>query len=615
MFKTLKGKITFMYLCIVILIAVVGITSVFNLYAITKSVDGLMVDNYSSIDASNHMFEALEEQNSSIITYIYEDNESSIDSFHKNGDLFYKWFNIESQHLTPEGEKEYNERLNASYIKYNKLFSTLQEIKHTKGKDAAADFFTSDIVPSFNEIKDELKGISDINEIAMFKSKDDATDFSRKSLQVVLFLTATAIIGGFIISKYYTDMALRPVNLLTEAVKSIREGNLDTQAPILSQDEIGILAQEFNNMTKRLHEFEQSTMGKLLNEKNKSLAIVKSISDPLLVLDHNYKILLLNDACEKIFEISEEHALNTHILEFIKNTELYDHISGIFNENTEEPHQKIMQFRSKSKDYYFNVITTGVRDRDARFNGAVVLFQNVTQLKQLEKIKSDFISTVSHEFKTPLTSIMIGISLLKDKGLGILNMKQSEVVDTITEDVDRLSQLVSNLLRISRIESDKSIFNFEYCSLEDIIMNSIKTFRDQIDNKKINLYYEIESELPNTYVDFEKITWVLNNLISNAIKFTRENGKISINAYSRLDKIYVSVKDTGIGIPREYREKIFDKFVQIKNDDFNDNGTGLGLSIAKEIIEAHDGEIWCESTLNMGSTFIFTLPVKSKTNN
>lgn len=611
MFKTLKGKITFMYLCIVILIAVVGITSVFNIYAITKSVDGLMVDNYSSINAASHMFEALEEQNSSIITYIYQDNESSIDSFHKNGDLFYKWFNIESQHLTPEGEKEYNERLKISYIKYNKLFSTLQEIKHTRGKEAAATFFSTDITPAFNKIKEELKGISDINESAMFHSKNEATNTSRRSLQAVLLLTSTAVIGAFIISKYYTDMALKPVRLLTETVKSIKEGNLNTKAPILSQDEIGVLANEFNNMTKRLQEFEQSTIGKLLNEKNKSLAIVKSISNPLLVLDHNYKILLLNDACEDIFGVCEDYVINRHILEVIRNNELYEYLSEILNKNNEESHQKIMQFSSNSKDYYFNVLVTGVRDRDSKFNGAVVLFQNITQLKQLEKIKTDFISTVSHEFKTPLTSIMIGISLLNDKGLGTLNKKQSEVVDTINEDVDRLSLLVTNLLRISRIESDKSIFSFEYCSIEDIIVNSIKLFHDQIDTKKINLYYEIEKDLPDVYVDFEKITWVLNNLISNAIKFTSDNGKISLYSYNRSGKIYVSVKDTGIGVPMEYQEKIFDKFVRIKNDAFNDSGTGLGLSIAKEVIEAHDGEIWCESKPNLGSTFIFTLPIKS----
>lgn len=610
MFKSLKSKITFMFLCIVILIAVVGITSVFNIYSITKSVDGLMVDNYTSIKASGHMFEALEEQNFSIITYIYENDESSIDSFHQNGDVFYKWFNIESQHLTPESEKEYNARLKTSYLKYNSLFSTLQGIKSTKGNDAAAAFFTKEIIPVFNDMKEQLMGISDVNEKAMFASKNQTTQSSRRSLQVVLFLTSTAVLGGFIISKYYTDKALKPVHLLTETVKSIKEGNLNAEAPILSHDEIGILAGEFNNMTKRLQEFEQSAMGKLLHEKNKSLAIVKSISNPLLVLDHNYKILLLNDACEDVFEISEERAVNRHVLEVIRNNEIYEYISGVLDENTVEPHQKIMEYKSKSKDYYFNVLVTGVKDRDAKSYGAVVLFQNITQLKQLEKIKTDFISTVSHEFKTPLTSIMIGMSLLNDKGLGVMNQKQLEVVNTISEDVDRLSLLVNNLLKISRIESDKSLFNFEYFSIKDIVMESIKTFHDQVQNKKINLDYEIEEDLPEVYVDSEKITWVINNLISNAIKFTQDNGNISVYAYNKNEKIYISVKDTGIGIPPEYQEKIFDKFVQIKNDAFNDSGTGLGLSIAKEVIEAHDGEIWCESKPDMGSTFIFTLPIK-----
>lgn len=612
MFKTLKSKITSIYIGIVILIAIVGFTSVFNLYTITKSVDGLMVDNYSSINASRNMFVAIEEQNSSILKYIYENGDLGIDQFHKNGDIFYKWFNIESQHVTAKGEKEYNEKLNKSYIKYNMLFSNLQEIKHKKGVDASLAFYTNEIIPVFNEIKDELNGIAHVNEIDMFNSKNEATKRSRDSLKLLLFLTPTAVLAGFAISKYYTDKALKPINLLTLSVKSLKEGNLNTQAPILSHDEIGELAMEFNNMTKRLYEFEQSTTGKLLNEKNKSLAIVKSISNPLLVLDTNYKIVLLNNACENMFELKESHAIGKHILEVITNTDLYEHISGLFSQRVKEPHQRLMQFNLNSNEYFLNVLVTGVRDRDSSLNGAVVLFENVTQLKQLERIKTEFISTVSHEFKTPLTSLMIGISLLNDKGLGALNEKQSEVIDTIKEDVERLSLLVNNLLKISRIESDKSIFNFEYSSIKNIISESIKTFYEQAENKGILLNCEIEDNLPAVYVDSEKITWVINNLLSNAIKFTMHMGRIDIKAYKNEDKIYVSVKDTGIGIPKEYLEKIFDKFVQIKNHDFDDNGTGLGLSIAREIIEAHDGEIWCESLPGNGSTFVFTLSIESK---
>ncbi|TDT52046.1 sensor histidine kinase [Fonticella tunisiensis] len=609
MLKTLKNKITFVYMCLVLLIAVVGITATFKLYDITKSIDGLMVNNYKSINAVNNMLEIVQNQNVDILNYIYEDKEKAIDSFHKDTNSFYKWFSIEYNNITEVGEKEHNERINEYYVEYVKLFSNLQEIRNNEGIESAVKFYNEKILPLQNSIKDELKNLSLLNERAMLTSKDEAARDSQSSLKIVLIMSAGALIGGFLVSIYFINKFFKPIVLLTETMKSVREGNLDKQAPVMSKDEIGELAQEFNNMTRRLQEFEQSTLGKLLNEKNKSLAIVKSISDPLIVLDTSYRIVLLNKACEDVFNLVEDKVINRHLLEAIRDGNLFDHVSSMLASNEDEHKQKIMYFKSNNKEYYFNVIVTAVRDGNSNINGVVVLFQDVTNLKQLEKMKTDLISTISHEFKTPLTSILIGTSLVEDESLGELNEKQKEIINAIKEDGERLSSLVNNLIDLSKIESDKSIFKFEKCSIEDVILNSIKGFYAQAEDKNINLYYKVTENLPQVVADFEKITWVINNLISNALKATGEGGEISINAYARQNRIYVSVKDTGAGIPEEYRKKIFDKFTQLDDPHFERSGSGLGLAIAKEIIEAHQGEIWCESKLNAGSNFIFTLPL------
>ncbi|HBF77323.1 MAG TPA: PAS domain-containing sensor histidine kinase, partial [Clostridiaceae bacterium] len=394
-----------------------------------------------------------------------------------------------------------------------------------------------------------------------------------------------AVFAGLFISWFFVNKLLKPISMLTETMKSVKEGNLDKQTPILSNDEIGDLTREFNNMTKRLKGFESSTMGKLMLEKNKSIAIVKSISDPLIVLDTNFKVILLNDACEKFFNIDEGKMLNRHFLEAIPDGDLYAYISGVV-EDGKEHDEKIISLQSGNKNYYFNIVVNVVQDEDAKMNGIVLLFQNVTQLKQLEKVKTDFISTVSHEFKTPLTSIMIAASLMTKDNVGTLNEKQSKIVSTIKEDTERLSTLITDLLELSKIQSDKSIFNMELCSIEDIILASVKTFHEQAESKKINLYYKVEDNLPKVNVDFEKITWVINNLVSNSLKHTSAGDEISISAALRNGKIYTIVKDTGIGIPEEFQEKIFDKFVQIGESDSESTGSGLGLTIAKEIIEA-----------------------------
>lgn len=607
MFKTLKGKITVVYFCLVLMTAVIGFTAAVNMYKLSKSIDGLMVNNYKSINASNNMLTALEKENSAILDYIHGNKSGGIDSFYSSNDIFYKWFNIEYNNITEAGEAQHNENVKKYYIQYIKLFSNLQLIS-SSGEANAVKYYQSDILPVYLQIEKELKDISLINEQAMFKSKNAVTEDTYKYLYIIIALSAIAVFAGLFISWFFVNKLLKPISMLTETMKSVKEGNLDKQTPILSNDEIGDLTREFNNMTTRLKGFESSTMGKLMLEKNKSIAIVKSISDPLIVLDTNFKVILLNDACEKFFNIDEGKMLNRHFLEAIHDGDLYAYISGVV-EDGKEHDEKIISLQSGNKNYYFNIVVNVVQDEDAKMNGIVLLFQNVTQLKQLEKVKTDFISTVSHEFKTPLTSIMIAASLMTKDNVGTLNEKQSKIVSTIKEDTERLSTLITDLLELSKIQSDKSIFNMELCSIEDIILASVKTFHEQAESKRINLYYKVEDNLPKVNVDFEKITWVINNLVSNSLKHTNSGDEISISAALRNGKIYISVKDTGIGIPEEFQEKIFDKFIQVSEYDSESTGSGLGLTIAKEIIEAHDGNIWCESKLGLGSTFTFTLPV------
>lgn len=609
MLKTLKAKISIVYIFLVFTIAIVGIVSIFNIYGLSKSINGLMVNNYKSINAVTNMVEAVEEQNSSILVYLYIDKQKGIDSFHKYNDIFNRWYNIEYNNITETGEKEHVSRINELYHRYFRLFSDIQEIRNTEGVDKALEYYNSAIIPVFNSLKQELVLLSSLNEKAMFRNKETVIASASKSMYLITILSAISVIGGFIISKFSINKSLKPVYSLTETMKAVKEGDLAQQAPIISEDEIGELTKEFNNMTKRLQKFEKSTMGKLLTEKNKSIAIVKSILDPLIVLDENYKIILLNKACEKLFNIKEEDAIDKYFLETIRNGDLYDFIYTASKNYDKYGNQKIIKIKTSENTYYFNTVVTTIKDSGANITGIVVLMQNITQLKQLEKTKSTFISTISHEFKTPLTSIMIGASLLEDMQIGNLNPKQQDIIKTIKEEGEKLNLLVTNLLQISKLESKKAVFNMDPASINNVIEEALKTFYEQANIKNISLNYIPNNNLPKVNIDSEKVTWVLNNLISNALKFTKNGGSITIKAFLEDDKMCVSVSDTGIGIPAEYREKIFDRFIQVKDADSELQGTGLGLAIAKEIIEAHGGEIWCESELGQGSTFTFTLPL------
>jgi PAS domain S-box-containing protein len=605
--KTLKSRISLIYLILVSLSAFIGLNSVFSLYRLNNSIDGLMTANYKSIKAINQMIESIEKQDYAVLIYIFENNQAGIARFSEAQNDFFKAISIESHNVTEAGEKNLVDRLTALYIEYLKSFSLLQEVKNNAGLEAVVQHRNRFLQPQSRAIKKILRSLADLNEAAMFQSKAQATASARRSLYTILITSLIAVVGGFVVSRSFINRFFHPVTMLIETVKKVRAGDLNRQAEVVYQDEIGALATEFNNMTRRLLEYEKSNIGMLMAAKNRTLAIVKSISDPLIVLDRQYRILLINDVGETVFEVKEADVLEKHFLEGISHSELFAHITEIIETN-DATNAKLIMIKAEGGDNYFNVLVKAVRDEAGNIHSIVVLLQNITQIKLVEKIKTDFIATVSHEFKTPLTSLMMGLSLLSGEQLGSLSEAQLRTVLAMREDGEALVNLVNDLLEISKIDSGKSIFKIQATSLEEIVTSSVRYFKEDANRQGVELLCEIQSSLTNIEVDPEKIQWVINNLIQNALKHTKPDNYIKIIVEEKYDKLCVSIQDTGDGIPPEYVDKVFERFFQVQGYDLEISGSGLGLAIAKEIVEAHGGEIWCESRVNEGSVFSFTLP-------
>ncbi|WP_373899488.1 ATP-binding protein [Haloimpatiens sp. FM7315] len=606
--KTLKFKFTLVHLGLVFIIAFMGVFSYYNFSTIRNSIDGFLTDNYKSINAANNMLDVIEKQNIYMVDYINGGDKASLDVFYNENNEFYKWFNIEWNNITEKDERAYVVEVKSSYVRLLASFSSLQKIRVTKGQKESISYYNDNIIPLYSKLTRSLRDLSLLNEKSMFNNNDNITVNTNRIMNLVLVLSLALVVTCFFIATFLVNKFLHPIELLTETMKLVKEGELDKEAPVVSNDEIGKLAIEFNNMTKRLKQFEQSTMGKLMNEKNKSIAIVKSISEPLMVLDENYKIVLINDKCEEFFSIDEKNVSGKHFLEAIRNGEIYDFIHYTYEEELEYD-QKIFSIMHLGKENFFNITVTAIRDSSSFLEGVAIFFQNITELKSLEKVRADFVSSISHEFKTPITSLTFGASLLKNDKLGGLNDKQLEIVDTIQEEAYRLSELVTDLLKLSKVECEKPIFNMNNFNMKDAVLKSVAEFKTVAEKKAVNFDYNFLDNLKDVKGDFEKITWVLNNLISNAIKFTTKDGKITIRVWNSINKVYVSVKDTGVGIPEQYIGKIFEKFVRIPRDD-EKGGTGLGLAICKQIVEVHGGEIWCKSSVGKGSEFVFYIPFK-----
>jgi len=271
----------------------------------------------------------------------------------------------------------------------------------------------------------------------------------------------------------------------------------------------------------------------------------------------------------------------------------------------EEQRVITLQKGERSRHYLFSV--TPIRGRDLKVSGIVLLLRDVTRLKEVERLKSEFVMAASHELRTPLTGMGMSIDLLLEHASQGLAEKDRELLQAAHEEVHRMKALVNDLLDLSKIEAGRIELEFEKVPVQTLFEHVHEVFKGQAEMKHVKLTSELAGDLPEVRADANKVTWVLTNLISNALRYVSQDGQIQITAKKIGPHVHLSVHDNGPGIPPEYQSKIFQKFVQVKGQ--QSGGTGLGLAICKEIVRAHGGAIWVESSPGQGSTFTFTLPV------
>lgn len=297
----------------------------------------------------------------------------------------------------------------------------------------------------------------------------------------------------------------------------------------------------------------------------------------------------------------------------IKNDDLFAYINDTKSEKNGLSQKEHLDIKMKRKGVlrYFRAISKAITNIEGESIGVVTLLQDITKFKEIDELKSEFISSVSHELRTPITSVIMAAELLEKEIPGKVNEKQKEMLGIILEDGNRLKNLISDILDLSRLESSKVDLDLKPNNLSYIADSAVKMFDIQIKEQQIEIVKTIDKKLPLVMADFGKISQVFANLISNSINYKNENKKlvIKIGAHEKDGKLIVFVADNGRGISAEDQKRIFERFVRIESAESFDskNGSGLGLAISKSIIKNHGGKMWVESQLMKGSTFYFTL--------
>ncbi len=340
-------------------------------------------------------------------------------------------------------------------------------------------------------------------------------------------------------------------------------------------------------------------------------SIFRALPQVVIITDSMLRIALLNRKAEEILEIKEADAKGKHLAELIncpqiisllQETIAFSAPPNLTYENS------TVTFNVKGKKRYFKIsLAPIVLWNDAEY--VLTVLNDITILKEIDQFKTDFFATASHEYRTPLTSILMGVGIIKTGQLGELSPKGIEILKAIEEDCDRLLRLANHMLDLSRMETGSITLELEDVSVYKVVKAALRTLLLQAEKRNIKLYTKLASDLPMIKADVNKIIWVLTNLVGNALRYTNEGGSITVRAIRKGARLLVSVKDTGKGISPEHHDQVFQKYVQIKDDDYPSGGAGLGLAICKEIVEAHGGEIWVKSELGKGAVFTFSVPV------
>jgi len=415
----------------------------------------------------------------------------------------------------------------------------------------------------------------------------------------VIFLSGVmiAMLLSFITAYFF----IHPIREMRETTERMAKGDFSRRVSIKSQGELSDLAENLNKMSADF----QSKTKEITEDKNELNVILSSMVEGVIVIDKNEKIVLLGPVVSSMLDLRSRDAVGRPFWEMIRNEEINSSLSKAMAKKQAIKKELSIYFPEES---VFSMQISPYFNEQGELSGIVAVFHDITELKRLERLRSEFVANVSHELKTPLTSIKGYVETLQGEDLdGKKTAKR--FLEIIQKQTEHLEHLVNDLLSLSSLESKESKMNLEPVSLQGVIDAVVNFHKLQSDKKRQNISLIFPRDLPPALVDRAKIDEVFSNLLDNAIKFTPEGGSVVIRAKEENGNVRIDIEDTGIGIPVEHLPRIFERFYRVDKSRSRElGGTGLGLSIVKHIVQAHNGKVSVESTPHQGSRFSVFLP-------
>ncbi len=605
---TLKSKIIAGFSLLFILVLFTGLTGIFFINKLANEAHGTIADNYHTVDYCMSMHNALDvievavnRAYGGLDDYPEGEAGSAITSFKEN-------LKREKLNITEETEADLVDEVEKNF---NKLTLALEQLKAQGGN---RDAIRRTVWLAIAQTRKAVSAIYDLNMKAIISKNEKLVSTAEEVTIWKITAVSSSIILALIFMIAFPRKVIKPLKELTAKIRLIITGKYHQRLDVVADDEIGKLAAAFNEMAEKLEAYEEQHYDQLLFEKRRIEALVESMEDGVMFIDDNNKIALVNSSMTRLTGMRKEEVTGSPVKDLAAQNNLIsllDERVTARGSGVDEPTAPI-RVVSEGEELFFNarvetLVNYSSFFKREVFTGTLVIMQDVTQFHKRDAAKTNLLATVSHEFKTPLSSINLCLKLLEDKRTGTLNGEQREILSTLRGQSNRLSRVINELLEFSQIETGNIRLNIRKINPTDVMELSATALMFNAGEKQIEMVTELEESYPGVMGDIEKSVFVYVNLLNNAIRYSPVGGEIILQIRKEDNMVIFSVKDRGPGISRENVEKLFKRFSQI--DPKSSKGWGLGLAIAKDFVAAQGGTIGVNSEPGKGSEFWFSLPV------
>jgi NtrC-family two-component system sensor histidine kinase KinB len=586
---TLSSKVRNAILMMLTLAIAVGALALPQVSHLGGAIRATLYRNYISIEAARHMQAALD----SLERAELEGSVNSASAVARK--KFRRWIAVERSDITERGEDKLARQIDE---RGNRLIDQVSVARPGERHDA-----------DFDLMRGLLDRLVAINRDAMFRADSRASRISHRVVYEFAAGLGLLLLIGITLAVTAANSITRPLVELAERLRGLSPRSPSLRLGPQRFAELQMVATEFNRMAERLEKFERLNVDRLLYEKRKTEAIIESLEDGVVLVDSHGVVTHINEIAAIILGVERDEALGSNFDDLNSNHPHYMRVRSALRDADPADLDRIeVDLHVRGRDHTYILKRLPLAPDASNSLGTILLLQDVTYLRDKDRARSNLVATLSHEIRTPLTSLAIATELLQHDNGGF-TLKQADLVETIAEDVGRMRRLADDLLSLARGEGASIAIHRQSIDMAALARAVIRTLMLQAQHGQVSLESDIAQEGLRLVGDPIKLSWVLSNLIGNALRYTPAGGRISVEASRNGNTIQLRVADNGPGIPQEMLDRIFERFTQWNINGTEAGGAGLGLAIVKEIVEAHSGRIFVASS-GTGSIFTVELPVE-----